>query len=280
MERIVKIVKLITLASLIAGFFLIYTPAFAQEELKITLEQIADKIELIKEIKNDDELNWAEKDEKETILRKEILFNIFQLTILENNDLKGKLESLDNLIKEEDDIKTALIKALDENTEIFNLMQLRLEEANSLYDIKNLANEFNNWRSLVYNPKVENIITFTIVFRQKNILEIAENRLEKIKEDLNNLENADLLKDGEVDELLQNAISKIEEAKTSNEKAEKNMITYLNRKLFSKIKFGISYFISSSSVKDSVNESLDQVRDAYSIFIEIGRSAKEKVGIN
>lgn len=281
-------IRLVTASIFIVGLFLNISPANAQELLKNTLGEINGKIDRIDKIKGDQILGNEEKDIQETEARKDALSKILEITILENNDLKEKLESFSNLPENEQRIKEALIKSLEENLSTYQIMKERLEEIETVIQVKQLASDFKNWRALVYNQKTEKITAFISVLKQKEALETAKERLQNIKKDIEKIEAAEIFKREDSEEVLKKAASGIENAEILNNKAEKMIVEILDQELFPKKgifnKLTFKNIFSKektapATVKQYVGDSLKQLQTTYRIFLEISKLAKEKIGL-
>ena len=281
-------IRLVTASIFIVGLFLNISPANAQELLKNTLGEINGKIDRIDKIKGDQILGNEEKDIQETEARKDALSKILEITILENNDLKEKLESFSNLPENEQRIKEALIKSLEENLSTYQIMKVRLEEIETVIQVKQLASDFKNWRALVYNQKTEKITAFISVLKQKEALETAKERLQNIKKDIEKIEAAEIFKREDSEEILKKAADGIENAEILNNKAEKMMVKILDQELFPKKgifnKLTFKNIFSKektapATVKQYVGDSLKQLQTTYRIFLEISKLAKEKIGL-
>src|SRR3989338_7062184 len=168
------------------GFFFVLPSAYAEENLQSTLKEVAEKVGAIEDAKNS-------SLKEELVARKEALSKIFDLTLLEDGDLKKKLNSFKNLTEPQSKLKDSLIEGMEENQNIYLEIQKRLLEADSVEKVKQLAIDFKNWRNLVYNPKIEKIVSFNLVFQGKNIIAIAQNRLDKIQGELEKINSEDLI---------------------------------------------------------------------------------------
>ncbi|MEK9170570.1 MAG: hypothetical protein AAB674_02895 [Patescibacteria group bacterium] len=281
-------VKLSIAAVFITGLFFNLSPASAQELLKNTLGEIYGKIEKIDKIQENQILSNEEKDIQETEARKDALLKILEITISENNDLKDKLESFNNLPENEQKIKEALIKSLEENLSAYQVIENRLAEIETAIQAKQLASDFKNWRALVYNPKTEKITAFISVLRQKEAVETAKGRLQNIEKNIEKIETAKIFKKGDSEEILKKAADGIENAEIMNDKAEKMIVEILNQELFQKNGFLNKLAIKNifakekttpTAVRQYVGDSLKQLQITYQIFLDISRLAKEKIGL-
>lgn len=267
---------------ILSGFLFILPRAYAEENLLTVLKEVVNRVIAIGGIKNNDSLSGEEKRIKELQTRKEALYRIFDLTLLEDNDLKNKLNSLKNLNEKQKELRNELLSTFGENENAYAEMKKRLKDLDTITSVKQLAIDFKNWRNLVYNPKVEKIIAFTLIFQEKNILDIASQRLEKIKSDLEKLEDAKSIQKEDTADLLQKALLSINQAKDSNRQAE-IIITEILKNELNKLAQSNSVFSKNKekelllSSKNLVEESLKQIKNAYKIFIDIGKLVKEKL---
>ena len=140
------------------------------------------------EVKKDADLTEQEKEQKEIQARAEALNKVLSLTLLEDEDLKNKLNNLKDLNAENEKTRDALLGLLEENKNVYGTIRDRLVDDITPSEVKELAKDFKDWHTLVYIPKTENIVAFTLVFQEKTILNLTGNRLEKIKLDLEKLE--------------------------------------------------------------------------------------------
>ena len=260
-----KILTAISAVLAFLGFLFILPSAYAEGNLQSVLREVAEKVGAIGEIKNNLFLNAEERGAKELQARKDALLKIFDLTLLEDGDLKEKLIGVKNLNESEKKLRDNLIASLEENGNAYSEMKNRLEDADSIEKVKQLAIDFKNWRSLVYNPKVEKIISFTLVSLEKNILETANQRLEKIKSDLEKLEGAKLIKKEETAGLLKKSIASLNRANELNHQAKLILLKNLNEDE------------EAPAIKSLVEESLKEIRITYKIFIEIGNLVKARI---
>ena len=241
------------------------------------------------------EISPAEKLKQNTEQKRNALAKIFDLTLLEDQDLKTRLNNLKNLTPAEETAKNALLNLFEENVGSYQVMRKRLARANDSGGIKELALDFKEWRKAVYKPKVEKIVTFTLIFQEKNILAMAAERLEKIKSDLEKLESAKLIKKDDTENLLADAETSLQQAQLLNAQARNGFLALAMKEL--KNYFGTSTqaillelkesskdspddkTAKSLSPKELAEETLKEIRQLYKIFIDIGRLAKNKIGL-
>ncbi len=267
-----KILTAISAGLTFLGFLFILPSAYAEENLQSALKEVAEKVGAIEDIKNDSYLNNQERKVAELLARKDALLKIFDLTLLEDKDLNKKLLEIKNLDENQKKIRDGLINSLKENENAYSEMKNRIEETDSVTEVKQLAIDFKNWRNLVYNPKVEKIISFNLVFQSKNIIAVAQNRANKIREELKKINSEDLIW---IESLLEKAELKIKKAENLNITAENLIIQEITKG--ENLSFFKKFFYKNQipAIKSLIEESTRNLKDAYLIFIEIGRAAKE-----
>ncbi|MDP3729170.1 MAG: hypothetical protein Q8R26_00220 [bacterium] len=290
---------LLIILPLSARFFLMPPRAFAQEELKSALKEVTEKIGAISDIQDNNALSQKEKDEKELTARKEALSKIFDLTILEDKDLEARLNSLKKLSKEHEAMRTSFLGILQENNNAYIELRKRLETIDSVDAVKQLALDFKDWRTAVYNPKVEQIIIFTLIFREKQILATARDRFTKIESDLEKLEGAKLLKREDTADALKKIENTLLTAEILHTQAQQLGIVLLKEKLdvyinastgtttpvldpkaTTTISIGFKKEpYDLGSVKVLLEESLRQIKLTYAQLVEVANVVKAKIGL-
>src|SRR3989344_673799 len=278
----VKTAPAIFIISLLSwGVFLPLARVYAESDLKSALKEVAGKVEEISELKKNESLSAEEKEKKELQVRKETLEKIFDLTLLEDQDLKDRLTAPQNLSDNQKKSQDVLLGQLAENENAYKEMRGRLETIETIKEVKQSAADFKNWRNTVYNPKVEKILSFTLAFQQKNTLETANNRLVKIKSDLKKLEDAKIIKKEDTSALLKKAGANLNSAGALNKEAENLAADILMKEFFpNKPKAVLAdpeeAQLNLSEVKELIEDSLNQIKTAYRIFIEIGKLVRER----
>ena len=273
--------------SLIIGFislFLFYYPVSAAEKkLESALKEATDQADTISDIINNQDLSAEEKEQKELSARSEALSKILDLTVLENNDLENNLNSFKNLNKNLRDLRDKLLNVLSENKKVYDLIQERLDKASSSEEIRQLAVDFKNWRSLVYKPKTEKITAFNLVVQEKNIIAMAQDRINKINNDFDNLREAQMVKKELLYNLLETANGKIDKASALENQAESLMILTIKRDLFPQNlslfeRFQVKLLSKETKpIQSLIEDSHQNIKEAYKIFIDLSRAIKELI---
>jgi len=286
----------------IGGLFLPISNIYA-EDLPSALKEVTEKVGEISDVSENQVLSADEKEQKEVRIRKEALSKIFDLTLLEDKDLRNKLSGIKNLSPEQEIIREKLLGMLDENENAYSEMRSRLTDLTAVSEIKQLAIDFKDWRTAVYNPKFEKIVSFILVFQERAILATANDRLAKIMVDIERLETAKLLKKEDTENDISKIINTFRLAEQLNGQAEKLITETLSEEL----KTSQTALVASSkatslttiaasttmettlleatenseqpSVKALIEESLGHVRSGYNLFLEMAKLIRNKIGI-
>lgn len=285
---------MVFLALIFGDIFWLLPKTYAETQLQSILKEVVSKIEEISTLKNNEALPRLDKEKKELAARKQALEKIFDLTLLEDNDLKNKLLSLKGLGEGQKNIQQALLDFLAENGSAYKELQNRLEKIESSEDAKQLATDFKNWRHNVYNPKVEKILSFTLVFQQQKTLGIANDRLKKIRSDLLRLEDAKIIKKEDAAGLVKKASDNLEEAEKLNNQAEILVTKILYEEFFPIAPTSnqtdidnpeaIKLYTADNpnektgpTVKKLIEDSLREIKTAYRLFLDIGKIVRGKI---
>ncbi len=274
--------RLILSALIVAGLFLPASKSYAQESFQSAFREIAGRISSFLAFKKNSELAPEERLRHEVQARKEAIQKIFDLTKLEQADLLSRLSGLKDLNNQQNKMRAALVELVKENNNGLKEIQSRLDGAETVEDMKILAGDFKDWRTLVYNPKTEKVVTFTFVFQGKNILAVANERLENVKADLADHQNSLEEADGKAEKIFRKAEADIKEAEELNGQARNLIMIALNNSLSpaknphkdlpkgeKSAEKEIARDISDS--KAFTEKAMQYVRSAYAEFLELGK---------
>jgi hypothetical protein len=265
--------------ALIAALFSPLGTAFAKEHLSTNLKEVLGKVTEISTIASDETLTDTEKQQKELAARKEALVKIFELTLLEDQDLKTRLSNLQELKPEYEEMRELLLNVFTENENAYRVMNKRLNEAKQIEDVKQLATDFKNWRNAVYNPKVDQILSFVLVFQQEKTLRIARDRFQKIQSDLDKLTAAKRIKKEDVADLLQKSLLHLSLAEEFHARAQRTVITAIRQELIAADEQTKEILTEEKqpSAKELIAKSIEQIKLTYKDFISIGKVVREKM---
>lgn len=238
-------------------------PVFAQtEELKAATQGVVESGDRLEDIKTNEELTDEERVAKEAEERRTALEKIFELSQLEVKTLLLKVNAVDELSVEYIELQIRLLKQLNLMATLLKDFQNRLEEAASLDAVKDLAIEFKAWREEAYNVTVQVSLEFISVFQAQTLLRIAENRFDKIANDLRRLRSSRVVKIEILEPLLNWAGQDLKEARALLNQA---MILLLETKE------------DKPSVNEIVKNMVSKIKDAYSRFLEMSSLVRKMV---
>lgn len=293
-------IKIVTAVFFGAFPFLIGQIAFAEE--KTCDKQIEEKLNDLLSIKDDLKLSEDKKSDLEFEAKKDLLFSVLSCSKKELEDVKKDLLDLKKISDEDNQIKEALLKKIDNFFSFFDDKNATFEEIKKDKEkIKELAKEILEWRQNTYSPLIKEAVNFSFFYKQENIISIAEARYEKISSSLKKILS---VKNKEVDDLLLSSNKKIKEAKDLNSEAfvliKKDAIPFLLE--FSSLATTTSEkienlsFASSTPEKSSkenkgvekdvkieekktpeklIKDSLDKIKDAYRDFFKISKAVEK-----
>ena len=242
--------------------------------------------------------------------RVETFKEVLNLSLSEMENIKLRLLSLDNLTKKGLVLREEMISWFDKILKFYNsqkqdLKKLENDENATINDIKNLAQKFKEWRETDYLPKIDEIYNFILINLEKEAVQMAQNRFQKISRSLNQLKENNVKNLDGVFELLDKTKKIIQEGNELNQKSEDLFWQFLTPSLIEKnsstsptssgevssteINFlnSTSSNVSSSttmteeinppspSIKDLIKESLNKIKEAYQIFIEISNLVRK-----
>lgn len=266
--------RVIISALIVAGLFLPASKSHAQESFQSAIREIAGRIGTLLMLRKNTEISPEEKIRKEISARKEAVQKIFDLTKMEQADLLNRLSGLKDLNEQQENMRDTLTEFVKENSNGLAEIQKRLDESETLEDIKQLAGDFKNWRTLVYNPKTEKVVAFTFVFQGKNILSVADDRLERVKKDIADYQNSLKENDQKAEKILRKAETDIKEAHELNSQARNIIMIALSNSLLPVKNSKISDKELARDISNSkafTEKAMQHIRSAYSEFLELGK---------
>jgi len=251
------------------------------------------------------------KDEGKTTdlnLRIETFKKVLDFSISEAKDLKVKLLALDKLSAETALWRDNVVKTVSAALDYYESQKQKIEYADviTLETITKMASDFKEWREKNYLPAAGGADSYLLIVQEQKAVEVAEKRWQRIQKDILALQKARVKNAGQLKGMLDEAGKKISEAKKINEEAGglfwdnylapyALMLTENQTSTTSSIpKMGTttlelattstssaeanatsSPVFQPSSIKDMVESSLNQIKEAYQIFIEMSNLVRK-----
>jgi len=282
--------------------------------LVVSAEEIAVE-DFILVVNEDEELTDAEKFEK----AKAGLEKALSLAIEKVDKLSGELNAREFAEgSKEAELKNGFLQNLEEYAAYYSGMLERAAALENLESVQSLAKEIRDYRDTVYSPGVEGVVEFILVFYSEDVIRTATERFEKISADIEKLETLGLVEEGIFSEKMgviegllgaasdlrmeaKNAVipAETEEATTttsteevveadatSTDEAEADIEeseTPQDQQATSTEEVVVSEEVleedSPKTPKDLLEESLNNVKESYEIFLEISNSVRETLGL-
>jgi len=230
----------------------------------------------------EDLINIKDEEGESLAFRIKAFKQVIELAIAEAKNLKVKLISLEKLDEKELDWQNEQIEKLNTIIEFYEKEQKTLSEqkAVTLEWIKTKAQNFKEWREDNYFPVAEDINNFLLIQQQQKAIETAQERLKKINRDLQlfkkrEIKNLKLLSDlfAKAELAIAESIKLNKQATTAfwEDQKKSKLINNTTTTVSSTTTLSIS---SSINIRDLIKESLNKIKEAYQIFIEMSKLVK------
>lgn len=239
--------------------------------------------------------------EEELNLRLKSFGKVLDLSVKEAEDIINQLNSLKNLNEQEIALRDQLLEKFSGFLQFYNEQKENLAPSEKLDSaaIKKLAQDFKDWRENIYRPVFETATDFLLINQQKAVLEMTEKRYQKISLDINKLKKINLEGIDKLEKSLDQAANLIEAAKVLWQKAEDNFWQILDftalttasstptatssgetttstaTSTITSTSTSVTAEDQSSSIKNLIGESLNKIKEAYRIFIEMSIFVKK-----
>ncbi len=267
--------------------------ALANDTSVDPVKPVTDNLSQLIQVKDDTSISGFEKNEKELEARLNLIKDVLKLSTDEIAKLQDKLKKLPKFSDKsrEKILKTEYQKSLEDFSVYYADKSKRLAGIKFNDDAKALAEELKNYRDDIYNPEIKKIANFTILFYNAEVIKTGKVRLNKISGDISKLEKLGYLKIGvfsdklkKAQELLSDA-DKLEQEATDiilapepvkNEGAIQKDVT---AQQIGNITDEIKVMEKPKDPGDLTSESLQNVKDTYDIFLQIGKDLKKYFGL-
>jgi hypothetical protein len=287
-----RLITTVTVSLLVISYWLlVISPAHAETKLETKLENVKGQVENLVTAKD-------EKSMSELALRVETFKKVIEFSVSETKNLKIKLLALEGLSKEEVAWREKMIKEFDSFLNLYKNRETAIENARNIdiEGIKSLAADFKEWRETAYLPIAERVNEFLLIYQEENAVSIAMRRWARINEDITKLEKAKIKGVEDLRKLLNDAEKLIKEGGELNEKAA---ISFRENYIMTSTSTATSTeatpaaratttedislesatstppIIQPPSIRDLVENSLIDIKDAYRVFIEMSNLVRK-----
>ena len=266
---------------IVLGLFLPLQNIHAQESpMQSAMNSIAGTVSALLNLPGNNALSPAQKQKQELQARKDAVQKVFDLTLMEQSDLRDRLANLDNLTPAQKKMQGALTDQLTENENSFAQIRDRLDAATGVDQVKQLAADFKNWRAAVYDLKIRKMVPFIFVFQEESIIATAQQRLQRITADFTAHKASLGAQSLEATALFEKGTSAIKTAQDLHNQAKIIIMVALTDApsptatpaAVQKANDAIARNIAGA--KTLTENSLQDINDAYDIFISLGQLLK------
>jgi hypothetical protein len=247
-----------------------------------------DNVDQLIQIKDDSSVSGPTKVKKELGARLIVIKDVLKLSTDEIAKLQDKLKKLPKFTdkSQEKILKTEYQKSLDDFSAYYDDKFRVLSDIKTNNDAKTLAEELKNYRDTIYNPEIKKIANFTILFYDADVVKTGKTRLNKIIVDVSKLEKLGYLKSGvfsdkfkkaqalldDADKLEQEAADIILASKTIEDTTQKDVTAQQTIDVTKVVE-------EPKDPGDLTSKSLQNVKDTYDIFLQIGKDIKKYLGL-
>lgn len=232
-------------------------------------------------------------------LRLEIFDKVLNLSIKETEDIINQLKALENLDEKNSSFRNQLLDKFNGFLKFYEEQKKNFEnpEEVDLAEIKSLAQSFKDWRENVYLPAFKTATDFLLINQQKIALEITEKRHKKISVDVKKLKRINLKGSGELEKFSEQAANSIKDARDLYQEAENSFWSMLETASTTASSTDLIVTSPTStpaatttipaveetgenqililSIKNLIGQSLNKIKEAYQIFIEMSNFVKK-----
>lgn len=264
------------------------------EKLQAGLRDVKESAVDLINAKDEQNLSFAEQERRESELRLEVLKKVIILAVQEAEDIVKQLKDLEPRNRQFALRREHLLEKFEVFLKFYEEQKQNLENSEEigLISVKDAAQSLKEWREKNYSPVFEEATDLLLLHQQKFLLELAEKRYQKIDSDIKKLKKFNARVFVKIEKTLEQAADALNEARSLGKKAEEEMFWSVSKNAISGAAPTVNFSSvpplaagSSSlevktenqnpSIKNLVGQSLNKIKDAYRIFIEMSNSVKK-----
>ena len=257
------------------------------------------------DIKDNATITDADKAEKGVEARKNIISDAILLSLAEIESIRvdfSKIAKLDDK-SIENGLLSKFKAELDVYTSYYEERSGNLEKVTTVDEAKAFAKEIIDYRTNIYNPSIEKMAEFILLFYTEETIDTTKTRMTKMLVDINKLEKLNIIKltliSPKIDkasELLETATNKYLAARELIITAGKAEITdtlpetapqiEIDAKIESEglteleTETGIEIPMETKpTAKELIESSLNDIKSTYDIFIQISKDIRRSLGL-
>ncbi|MDE2096073.1 MAG: hypothetical protein KGL39_02400 [Patescibacteria group bacterium] len=269
-------------------------PAFADSTSTATstpaLSPIEDSLNQLISAKEDATLSPADRTYAEVTARENILEGVLSLSLNEVSSTQSKINSLPNFAKGSKELalqnkyfgqlaafsafykkESKILNGIENNSNPYS------EATNS--SLKSMAQEVEKYRENYYDQPMSDMMNFYLVYYSQSVISAASSQLARISQNINQLEAANLVSQGQFDQQLKEVNSLLGSAADLTAAAKDMILDPQAASALSSAASGTSAGPQASSTPSALlTQSLSDVKQAFNIFLYIGNQLKSELG--
>lgn len=265
------------------------TPALAITEASKPSTNIDKSVLELGTAKDDDELSPEERLGKQIDARIKIITEVISLSIKEIGGLRDKLNQLPKFAhkSKEKEMQEDFLANLDAHEDYFNNQSKKLDDLkdeadqNKLNDgLRDLAKELKDYRDNTYNPAIQKIVDFVLLWADENAVHTAKTRLNKVISDIKKLEKFGLIDKGTFRVQLDKASRLIASASDLQAQAKGLILNPPDETVEEGDKEAAKEKLAKPKPRELIEKSFNQIKSAYDIFLKISKEVRKTLGID
>ena len=252
-------------------------PALAAETTKSdAVNPIETSLNELLTVRDDTSLSEEDRLLKELKLRKKILNWALTSSLDEVTKLTAKIDALPEFAEDsrEKELRDGFKLSLESFTAYYTDKSEKFTELTTIDQIKSLAQEIKDYRDNTYNPQIQQIVNFLLLFYNEDVLKIANTRLDKISADIKKLEKLGYVKTGAFANELKLAAQTLSDARALLEEAKNAVLS--PPKPEEETTLEVQLPVEPNKLVES---SLNKVKSTYDTFLQISKSLRKILGI-
>lgn len=227
-------------------------------------------------IKDSAAITDAEKDEKSIVARKNIIRDAISLALIEIENVNLSLSKLPQFEAGsiEAKLKLQYMEELALYSAYYKEKTANLEKILTIEEAKALAKEIADYRSSAYNPSIEKMGEFSLIFYTAETINTATIRLSKMIADLLKLDKLNIYKITSIQPQLDKAAALIKNSSETYMQA-RGLVLAEPAPILEEAEADEP----QPTAKELIEKSLTDIKLTYDIFIQISQTVRKSLGL-
>lgn len=256
-----------------------------------SIQDASSKIEsshgVLLDIKDSASITDAEKDEKSIVARKNIIRDAISLALIEIENVNLSLSKLPPFEAGSTEAKLKLnyTEELAVYSAYYKEKTANLEKIITIEEAKALAKEIADYRSGIYNPSIEKMGEFSLIFYAAETMNTATIRLSKMIADLLKLDKLNIYKIASIQPQLDKAAELIKNSSKTYLQA-RSLVLVVPAPILEEAPLAPEETSLETeaaepqpTAKELIEASLTDIKLTYDIFIQISQTVRKSLGL-